>query len=263
MKEIKVDKSLFSFSNSIEKGKKVKVTTLKNNNLQIMYVDVHEPEEIVEALRKEFGIYVQVKALEAGDYAFSNLLIERKTLQDFYNSIVHGDKHIWKQVIKLKNVSERPYLIIERWNPYFFTNKRKERTVYGALARISLMGINVVTLQGSGKDFGEFVTFLAYLFFSSDKKKVSLKPVPQKLKERTKKEIISDMLVMIPMIGRKQADELADRISSVKELCDKSTEDWKKICPHLGRKRLKILKWILKGVKEDEERDLDSDKVQK
>jgi len=262
MKKIKVDKSLFW--NSLGHGKRVKRARLDNGgnqSLQIMYVDVHEPEEIVEALRKEHGIYVQVRPLEAGDYAFSNLLVERKTLNDFYNSIVHGDKHIWKQVIKLKSVAERPYLIVERWNPYFFKDKKKERTVYGALARISLMGIHVVTLQGSGKNFGDFVTFLAYLFFSSDKKKASLKPVPQKLKERNKKEILSDMLVMIPMIGRKQADELAGRISSMKELCEKTSEDWKRLCPFLGEKRLKMLKWVLRG--EKDERDLDSNKVQK
>jgi len=251
LSQIKLDETLFGR----KKGKKknnnhsVKVEKANNNNngLHILYIDVHEPEEIVEMFRLEKGIYVKVVPLEVGDYAFSNIGIERKTLKDFYSSIVHGDKHIWKQVFNLKRAFDRPFLIVERWDPTYITSERMERTIFGALARISLMGINVVVIPGRGKNFRDFVQFVSYLFFSSNKKTLSMKPIPEKRKFGSRQEYIEDLLCMIPLIGRKQAKQIASRVNSVKELCEMSETEIKKLCPGLGKKRIAFLKWVLKG----------------
>lgn len=222
--------------------------------LTILYVDVHEPEEIVEMLRREKGIYVIVKPLEVGDYCFSNVGIERKTLRDFYNSIVHGDKRIWRQMFDLKRAFERPMLAIE-WDESFLSSPGVERTIRGALASIFLMGISVLTIPSTSRSVRPFVDQLAYLFFSSDKKALSMRPIPEKPKDREKKDIISDILCMIPGIGRKQADLIAQKVNSIEEVCRLSDEDLKKICPKLGPQRLAMLRWILNGIemqKEDE-----------
>jgi len=222
-------------------------TPLHTPSFHKMFIDVHEPESIVEKLRKEKGIYIEVKSLPVGDYAFSNVCIERKSLPDFYNSIVHGDKRIWRQVFNLKRASERPILIVERWNNSFLSSRRVEKTVYGALARILLMGVNVVIIPGSGRNVSPFVEFLSFLFYSSNKKTLSMKPVPERSKSMRKKDILSDVLCMIPTIGRKLADEIATRVSSIEELCQMSDEDLKRLVPNLGKKRLQMVRWILNG----------------
>jgi len=251
MSQIKLDETLFGR----KRGKRsnnnnsIPIEKAKNNdnNLHILYIDVHEPEEIVEMFRLEKGIYVKVVPLEVGDYAFSNIGVERKTLRDLYSSIVHGDKRIWKQVFNLKRAFERPYLIVERWDPSFITSERMERAIFGALARISLMGVNVVVIPGRGKNFRDFVQFVSYLFFSSNKKTLSMKPIPEKRKFGSRQEYIEDLLCMIPLIGRKQAKQIASRVNSLKELCEMSESEIRKLCPGLGKKRIAFLKWILKG----------------
>ena len=252
MSQIKLDEVFKKKKeNNNHNGVKVKPTHNHNNLpvFQKLFVDVHEPEEIVEMLRKESGIYVEVVSLASGDYVFSNIGIERKTLPDFYNSIVHGDKRIWHQMFDLKRNFERPMLIIERWDNSFLSSTRVSNTIYGALARIFLLGINVVVIPGSGKDIRPFVKFLSFLFFSSDKKTASLKPVHEKkkLSEASKEELLSDIISMIPEIGRKQADMIAKNINSIQELCEMSNKELKKKCPLLGPKRLAVMRWLLNG----------------
>lgn len=250
MSQITLDKALLKKENKEIPSNSilVKANSLPKGGLTKLYVDVHEPESIIEMLRKEKGIYVEVKSLPVSDYAFSNIGIERKTLEDLYNSIVHGDKRIWRQIFNLKRAFERPILVVERWDPSFINNERKERTIYGALARIALLGVSIVVIPGRGRNFRNFVQFLSYLFFSSNKKTLSMKPVPERSKTGKKKDIISDILCMIPGIGRKTANEISSRVESIEDLCKMSDEELKKLCPRrIGPKTLATLNWILHG----------------
>jgi len=257
MSQVRLDQSLFPNKNKkkgngngaipVTPGNGVKNIPVNQEGITKLYVDVHEPEEIVEMLRKEKGIYVEVKSLQVSDYCFSNVGIERKTLHDFYNSIVHGDKHIWKQIFNLKHAFERPMLIIERWDDSFLSSPNMERCVRGAMASIFLMGVSILVIPGRGQNARPFVDQIAYLFFSSDKKALSMRPVPEKGKERKKKEVISDVLCMIPGIGRKQADLIRDHVNSIEDICKMPDEELKKICPRLGPAKLGMLRWILNG----------------
>ena len=80
----------------------------------------------------------------------------------------------------------------------------------------------------------EFIQFIKYLSERRIQKK-NLKPVTVKKRERTLEEIRSDMLVAIPKIGRKIADELAKRYS-IKELIEISEEKLSNIV--IGKRRL-------------------------
>lgn len=270
MSQVRLDQSLFPEKKKKPNGQNgaIPVAPSKNENgvkngvgandqgLTILYVDVHEPEEIVEMLKAK-GIYVIVKALPVADYAFSSIGIERKTLHDFYNSIVHGDKHIWKQIFNLRHSFDRPMLVIERWDDAFLSSPMMEHTIRGAIASIFLMGVSILVIPGKGQNAKPFVDQIAYLFFSSDKKALSMRPVPEKGKERTRKEVVSDILCMIPGIGRKQADLIRDRVKCIEDVCKMSDEDLRKICPRLGPQKLGMLRWILNG-REWEKKEEDS-----
>jgi Fanconi anemia group M protein len=259
MSQIKLDSSLFpkkeekstngngGINVTPSNGKPTEGQDKENTAFCKMYVDVHEPSDIVEMLRSDKGIYVEIKALEAGDYAFSSIGIERKTLQDFYNSIVHGDKHIWKQIFKLKYAFARPLLIIERWDESFFTSQKIKNTVDGAIASIFLMGVSILTIPGRGQNSGNFVDILAFLFYSSDKKALSMRPVPEKTKSPKKKDVLSDVLVMIPFIGRKTANELANHANSIEEICQMKDEDLRKKAPGIRKDGLAAIRWVLNG----------------
>ena len=48
----------------------------------MLLIDSHEPKEIIEKIKE--AIPAQVLRLKYGDYSFSDISIERKTLSDFF-----------------------------------------------------------------------------------------------------------------------------------------------------------------------------------
>jgi len=238
-----------SSSTPVSIKKRITMDNKSAPGLQIMYVDVHEPEYILETLRKEKGIYVEKKHLLSADYAFSNVGIERKTLKDFYNSIVGQDRErLWRQIFNLKRCFDRPLLIIERWNDAFLADKAHRRTVLSALAKVFLLGVPIMILRGMEKDWKIFIDFISYMYFSSDKKTPSLRPVPKKTKKASAREAREDMLCMIPGIGRKTAMEILSRTHDIKSLCALSQEEIMKILPGtIGKKKAEMIWLVLQG----------------
>jgi len=75
-----------------------------------MIVDVHEPESMVAALRG-LGVDVEVRAITPGDYVIGPVGIERKTLTDFFASIVQ--RRLFEQVIRLRETYPLSLLLVE------------------------------------------------------------------------------------------------------------------------------------------------------
>jgi ERCC4-type nuclease len=84
--------------------------------LPAIVVDTREPEEFVQKLSK-MGMLVAEEGLPAGDFLVGKYLIERKEVQDFYNS--YRDRSLQDQLRRLIKSSNgfSPVLLIEgNWN---------------------------------------------------------------------------------------------------------------------------------------------------
>lgn len=212
-----------------------------NENGRGMIVDSHEPMDIVEKLRQK-GIPVEVERLASGDYIFSNIGIERKTLTDFWGSLTARDKRIWRQMFELKRNFERPFLVIEKFNFSFLRSPSYSKNIWGSLARISMLGINVVTIVSKSGGSPDFIDFIYYLYFSSDKSKKTYKPLPRKSEDP--KEVFRDSLCMIPGIGPVTAKKILARHKSFEDLCGATKEDLSSLC---GKSKVVFLWKILHG----------------
>jgi ERCC4-type nuclease len=56
-------------------------------------------------------IPVEFKCMKTGDYQIDDVLIERKKIGDFANSIISKKKRMWKQAERLKKF-KHPYILI-------------------------------------------------------------------------------------------------------------------------------------------------------
>ncbi|MCX8174267.1 MAG: helicase-related protein [Thermoplasmata archaeon] len=113
------------------------------------------PEIIVD--RREFrseihrelsrlGVHVIFKVLEVGDYLISDeVIVERKTVDDFVNSILDG--RIFEQAKALCETNAHPLMVVEgKWSGY--TRNVPVSAVYGALCAIGIdFGIPVVNFE--------------------------------------------------------------------------------------------------------------------
>ncbi len=233
--------------NELSKDNSTPVSLGKNGNgngnstNRIMIVDSHEPISIAEKLRQK-GIPVKVEHLSSGDYIFSNIGIERKTLTDFWGSITAKDKRIWRQMFELKRNFERPFLIIEGFNFAYLRSPSYSNQIWGTLASIALLGINIITITSKTSGSEEFIDFMNYLYFSADKTKKTSRPLPKKSSDP--KEVFRDSLCMIPQIGPITAKKLMARFRSFEDLCDARKEDLSSLC---GRTKYQMLWRILHG----------------
>jgi fanconi anemia group M protein len=79
-----------------------------------LIVDSREPDASLVSLLRNLDLEVEVKELASGDFILSEekgIVVERKTAQDFLNSIF--DKRLFSQVAKMKADYESTIVIIE------------------------------------------------------------------------------------------------------------------------------------------------------
>lgn len=202
-------------------------------------VDVHEPPEIAASLRAR-GLDIEVVHLKYGDFAFSNVLIERKEWNDLLNSLADG--RLWKQIYNIKHSSERPILLVEMsrfghpdlmnlWKQKDIRGVEFQTRVMGAIATIFLHGVSVIILPSRE----QLLLFIERTFFSSDKSTPSFKPIPKKSEMENLMETKEDMICMIRGISRVKAKEIMARYPNYHDLCHATKDDLRKI-PGIGPK---------------------------
>lgn len=114
----------------------------------LVYVDTREIPELVEKLRYR-GAEVIVKQLDFGDYVISSdIVIERKTLDDFVKSIFDG--RLFQQLANMSKQYSRPLLIIEGEKKRHIEGIG-EAAYFGALASV-LADFKVPIFFASGHD---------------------------------------------------------------------------------------------------------------
>ncbi len=99
-----------------------------------LYVDVHEPTSIEQRLR-DTGLQVVRKALAPGDYVVGDVGVERKTIHDFFSSIIK--KRLFEQVTRLMETYPRALLLVEG-DLNLIDEYRNPKALWGAFISLHL-----------------------------------------------------------------------------------------------------------------------------
>jgi len=220
----------------------------------MIYVDVHEPKAIVNAIKK-LGIPVFQVKLEVGDYSWNNIGIERKTSYDFFSSIFSRDpdNNLFSQLYQLKQY-QVPILIIQgnlfsKWKyigrkRVIIPDNEYNRRIKTAFTILSKLPIRYKVFHYVVPNQSSFVQLLKSLYLNTlDTKSYA----PVKRKGATLEEIKENILTCVPGIGRKLAQKLVKDISSISDLCDMLQSDmyYPRIEELIGPKRAKKLQECL------------------
>ncbi|MDD2678415.1 MAG: ERCC4 domain-containing protein [Candidatus Nanoarchaeia archaeon] len=189
---------------------------------------------VVKELFK-LGAEMSSRQLSAGDYIIGDLCIERKSLEDFHDSMI--DKRIFPQLRGLKANYEKRLLIVEGEGS---GRNIHPNAVKGLIASIVVdYGISVIFL----KDCCETAELLSII----DKrlgKKVSIIPKCEGMGNDYDSAI--NLLCNIPGIGFHNAKKLADSFKSLKNIFLAEKNDLKKV---LGdKKSIKFFEFIEKAL---------------
>ncbi len=190
-----------------------------------LIVDANEPEDIPDRLR-ELGVSIEVQKIAPGDYVLGPVGIERKTLTDFFNSLVR--KRLFEQVQRLRDAYPQPLLILEGDLTELSTFKHPQ-SFLGALLAMELKE-RVPILTTADKEQTALV--LKVLWKSQDKgaPEYGLRHKPKALSLGQRQRFLVEGL---PNIGETLARNLLERFGTVRAVFNASPAELEHV-PKIG-----------------------------
>ena len=201
-----------------------------------LVVDSNEPEDIQEklgALRVEF----EVKKIAPGDYVLGPVGIERKTLSDFFGSLVK--KRLFEQVQRLRDAYPQPLVILEGDLAEISTFKHPQAILGALLALETTERVPVLTTA----DKDQTALLLSVLWKRQDKAaaEYGLRHKPKGLSLDQRQRFLVEGL---PSVGETLARNLLEHFGSVHAVFDASEEELKKVAKIGDIKAAEIVKLV-------------------
>jgi len=197
----------------------------------VVNVDSREMRSGIVKMLREKGAEIVVKNLDVADYVLSDrVAVERKTAEDFVNSIVDEAK-IFSQIMNLKRSYERPVLIIEGENIY---GKRRinPESIRGAIATIAVdFGVPVIFTRNEAET-SDFLFSIARREQEIKKRRVAIHSDKTK---RSFKEELEYVVSAIPDVGPVIARNLLEKFKTLRNIANAGVEDLIKV-PKVGKK---------------------------
>jgi Fanconi anemia group M protein len=218
MKTIKSPKLLDIFSSK-------KLNSEKEESKEIILVDYREKNSLVASHLIKQGFKIEFKELKIGDYIVKDIIIERKTVQDFLNSMINH--RLINQIEELKQY-ENKLLIIEGISEQYIYSEDKEKAginpnaIRGFLLSILLKHKIPILFSKNSEDTAKFINVLS----KRKEKEINLNA---KKKTLNKKEQLQFIIESFPGVGPKKAKKLLDKFGSIQNIILSSTEDLKDI----------------------------------
>jgi len=215
-----------------------------------LIVDSNEPEDIPQRLR-ELGVEIEVKKIAPGDYVLGPVGIERKTLYDFFNSMIR--KRLFEQVQRLRDAYPQPLLILEGDLAEISTFKHPQ-AIMGALLAVETSE-RVPVLATADKE--QTVLLLSVLWKRQDKAaaEYGLRHKPKTLRLDQRQRFLIEGL---PSVGETLAKNLLEHFGSVRAVFNASEEELKKVSKIGDVKAAEVVR-LLTAKYEGEQKRIDED----
>jgi len=130
---------------------------------------------IARDLSKREGIDVRLETLEVGDYVCSDrVVVERKSVSDFLDTLVGGDRSMFEQVGEMASHYARPVVIVEGEGDLYEERNVHPNAIRGALASLAVdFDASVLRTDGEG-DTADMLAVLAEREQSEGDREVSV-----------------------------------------------------------------------------------------
>ncbi|HKZ99850.1 MAG TPA: ERCC4 domain-containing protein [Thermoplasmata archaeon] len=190
-----------------------------------LVMDSNEPEDILDRL-VDLKVDVERRKIAPGDYVIGPIGIERKSLSDFFSSIVK--KRLFEQVRRLKEAYPQPLVLLEGDLAEISTFKHPQ-SLLGALVAIEVTE-RVPVLTTADKD--QSALLLSVIWKRQDKGAASygLRHKPKEMSLEQRQRFLVEGL---PSVGETLSHSLLERFGSVRAVLNASVEDLKRV-PKIG-----------------------------
>lgn len=179
----------------------------------VIYADLREMNSKITAMLREQCI-VREQQLDTGDYLLSErVCAERKTTQDFVQSIIDG--RLFKQLAELKDTFEKPLLILEGGDLFRTMVNIHPNALRGALASIAVEYALPTLWTKDQRETAAMLYMIAKREQLTMKKSVSLRP---KQRFRSENQMQEFLVCGLPDIGLTTAKTLLKHFGTPQRL---------------------------------------------
>lgn len=187
-------------------------------------VDRRETNSAVVKRLYELSFNVELKQLLVGDYIVGNVAIERKTTEDFVQSIFDG--RLFREAKNLAGRYDGVVLIIEGEKPFTSRRAIDPKALKGAIASI-FIDFKVPILQTGGpEETADMIAAIARRVLSTKKQvpRITTETVPITLPERQKR-----IIAAFPNVDSVLATRLLHELKTPKNILLASKEELQKV----------------------------------
>ena len=216
-------------------------TSLPKAEAVEIYADMREMRSAVVKDLEDMGASPKVKTLEVGDYVLSDrVCVERKTTDDFLDTLFGADRSLFEQIIAMKQNYVRPLLVIEGEGLY--TKRRiNPNAIRGIIASIAIdYGVPVIFTA----DESETAAFLYTIARREQvERKRSVNPHAQK-SSQTMSERQEYLVSAISEVGPVIARNLLKHFGTVKGIVNATEEQLREV-DKVGEKTARKIREVM------------------
>ncbi|MBS3146336.1 hypothetical protein J4471_01420 [Candidatus Woesearchaeota archaeon] len=200
--------------------------------------------DIIKELEKE-NIPIKFTNLNYADFVINNIGIERKTKQDFLNSIM--DKRILLQVKGLKDSFDKPIFIIEGQENIYSIRDFHPNSIRGMISSIIIDSNIPIIYTESPRDTASFLKII-YLRLDKEKSEVTL--INKKIFFETYRQ--QEFIIQsLPGVGLNLSKALLSEFKTIKGIVNADEKELM-IVDKIGKIKAKNIKNILNTLYKEE-----------
>jgi ERCC4-related helicase len=191
----------------------------KKSNVKII-IDHRESRSPVMRFLSQKDIAVELQQLDVGDYIISSRIgVERKTVDDFLNSLIDGKLFI--QMKNLRATFSRPLLVVE--GEGLLTKRNiNANAIFGSIVSIIVdFGIPIITTR-TPQETADFLSVMAHREQKEENRAIAIRG--QKT-SRTISEQQQFLIEGLPNISGVLAQRLLQHFGSIRSLANATEED--------------------------------------
>lgn len=207
-----------------------------------LVMDVNEPEDLHELLQGR-NIPVERKRIQPGDYVIGEIGVERKTLQDFFSSMVR--KRLFDQVERLREAYPLSFLLLEG-DVAEVSSYRNPSAFWGAFASITIDRRTPIFFTPDKEQTAN----LLYVLWRRREKRPSDYGLRHKPRFLTLEERQRFVVQGLPHVGDVLSRKLLERFGSIRNVFAASEEelmDVEKMGPAKAREISELVTTPYKG----------------
>lgn len=208
----------------------------------VIYCDTREcSNHVVKILKKKFmdKCETREKQLNVADYILGKVAVERKTTNDFINSII--DKRLFSQIEKIKENYPKYLLIIEGESIIHHERKIHPNAVFGALASVALDSNFPVVSTKNENETARLLFAIAKREQMGSTTSITIRDAIKPKSENHKQEFL---VAGLPSINSKTAKKFLKHFGSPIKFFNASLEELKKVEGIGEKKALSIYKLL-------------------